>query len=53
MTKIWTAVVEEDPDDPESLMLPLPEDLLTEVGWKPGDTLIWDIEDERIFLRKK
>jgi hypothetical protein len=37
----WTVKVEEDPDTKE-LVLPLPTDLLNQMGWDFGDSLIWD-----------
>jgi bifunctional DNA-binding transcriptional regulator/antitoxin component of YhaV-PrlF toxin-antitoxin module len=33
--KSWTITIDEDG------ILPLPNDLLTEAGWKEGDSLIW------------
>lgn len=39
--KTWTVTVLEDPADPEGAILPFPEDLLEEAGWKEGDTLSW------------
>lgn len=49
--KSWTAVLEADGED---LILPLPEDMLTELGWKSGDTLQWhDQGDGTWTLRKK
>lgn len=53
MNKSWTAFLEEDPNDPESLILPLPQDLLEEAGWTEGDTLVWTVESDRIILSKK
>lgn len=38
--KRWTMTVEQDPDS-EDLILPLPQDLLAEVGWQAGDVLKW------------
>ena len=47
----WTVTVEEDGDD---FILPLPDDLLEQAGWKIGDTLVWDVRPNgRIFLSKK
>jgi hypothetical protein len=37
---MWTITVEEDPDTGD-LILPLPQDMLDQVGWKEGDTLDW------------
>ncbi len=48
----WTAYVEQEGDD---LILPFPQDLLDQMGWKEGDVLIWDINKEtgQVTLRKK
>ncbi len=35
MNKTWTVTINEDG------ILPLPEDLLAETGWKEGDCLHW------------
>ena len=43
MNNKWTAYVEQDGDD---LVIPLPDDMLKELGWKTGDTLIWNINEE-------
>jgi hypothetical protein len=51
--KHWTITVEEDPATGE-LVLPFPPDMLAQVGWDFGDTLIWDQqEDGTIVLHKK
>ena len=48
---ILTVIIEEDGDD---LVLPLPDELLTELGWTTGDTLEWlDQSDGTWSLRKK
>lgn len=39
--KTWTVTVEEDPDSPDECILPFPEDLLLEAGWREGDTIAW------------
>lgn len=48
----WTAYVEQDGDD---LILPFPQDLLDQMGWKEGDVLIWEINEEtgQVTIRKK
>ena len=52
--KTWTLPVEAYPDDPESLILAFPDELLAEAGWVPGDTLIWNVEDNgTITITKK
>jgi hypothetical protein len=37
----WTITVEEADDGSGDLVLPFPEDLLQQAGWKEGDTLEW------------
>ncbi len=52
--KSWTLLTEEDPNDPESLLLTFPPDLLESAGWKAGDTLDWkDNGDGSWSLTKK
>jgi hypothetical protein len=49
----WTITVEEDPETGD-LVLPFPPDMLAQVGWDFGDTLIWDTQDDgAIILHKK
>jgi hypothetical protein len=49
----WTITVEEDPETKE-LMLPFSDEMLAEVGWQIGDTLVWiDNKDGSWTLRKK
>ena len=47
----FTVTLEEDGDD---LVLPIPEDILKNLGWNEGDLLEWDINDKdnTIILRK-
>lgn len=51
--KSWTITVEEDPNNPEELILPLPEDLLKEAGWAEGDTLNWTDNNNGTWSLKK
>ena len=37
----WTVTIEENPDNLEELILPLPPELLELQGWVEGDTLEW------------
>ena len=47
----WTVSIEQDGED---MILPLPQDMLDEVGWCPGDDLEWtDRGDGTWELRKK
>ena len=50
--KYWIETVQEG-DDGE-LVLPFPQEMLDEVGWKPGDNLEWfDRGDGTWEIRKK
>jgi hypothetical protein len=50
--KSWTVVLEEDKETNE-LILPFPEDLLTEMNWKEGDVLDWNVVDGFVVITKK
>jgi nitrous oxide reductase accessory protein NosL len=48
----WTITLEEDPETGDCI-LPFPEDLLEQAGWKEGDTLNWiDNKDGTWCLEK-
>jgi len=48
----WTLAVEEDAETGEYI-LPFPPDFLESVGWKEGDTLVWDDNEDGSFTLKK
>jgi len=51
--KTYTVTLEEDPDTGE-LVLPIPTELLGQVGWDFGDTLVWDeVTNGTFSLSKK
>jgi hypothetical protein len=52
LSKQWTVKVEEDPETGE-VILPFPPDLLNQMGWDFGDTLIWDDNLNGTFSIKK
>jgi hypothetical protein len=53
MSKRWTITVEEDPETGE-LVLPFSDEMLVEVAWSIGDTLVWtDNKDGSWTLKKK
>ncbi|CAB4241714.1 hypothetical protein UFOVP71_252 [uncultured Caudovirales phage] len=53
MTTSWTVIVEENPDNPEELILPLPQELLDMQGWGEGTTLQWiDNKDGTWSIKK-
>lgn len=48
----YEVITQEDPETGD-LILPLPEPLLKELGWKEGDDIQFDVDDKgRIILRK-
>jgi hypothetical protein len=52
--RTWTVPVEQDPGDPESLLLTFPDELLADAGWVAGDTLIWIVEENgSVTISKK
>lgn len=46
----WVVTVEQDGED---LILPLPEDMLAQVGWKPGDVLQWKKNKDKSWTLQK
>lgn len=49
----YEVITQEDPETGD-LLLPLPPQLLKQLGWKEGDELDFDIrKDGTIFLKKK
>ena len=44
MNKSWTVTVEEDKEG--NLVLPLPQEMIDELGWLTGDVLNMDIDEE-------
>ena len=48
----WTVTLEEDPVTHE-LIMPFPPDLLSQMGWDNGDTLLWEDMHDGSFALKK
>jgi hypothetical protein len=47
-------IFEDDPDNPDNVLMTIPEEILKEVGWRPGDTVIIEQRDDgSIMLSKK
>jgi len=47
----WTAYVHQEGDD---LVLPLPDEAIAQLGWKVGDILVWDVQENgTIILTRK
>ena len=45
----YTVTLEEDGDD---IILPIPEEILKNMGWNEGDELEWSVNNGTITLRK-
>lgn len=53
VTKIYKIKLEEDPDS-KDLVLPIPTELLNQMGWDIGDNLVWtDNFDDSYSLTKE
>lgn len=50
--KSWVVTVEEDPETGE-LVLPFTPDMLAQVGWDFGDTIVWTPADHGSFILSK
>jgi hypothetical protein len=49
----WAIALEQDPATGD-LMLPLPVDLLSQMGWSEGTDIFWDVQDNgQVILREK
>ena len=51
MTKRYTVRIELDENGEE--MLPFPDELIEELGWKPGDVISWRADRGGWILAKK
>ena len=50
--KVWRVTLGEDPETKE-IILPFPEDLIEQMQWKDGDTLLWDVKDNGSIVISK
>lgn len=48
----YEVITQEDPDTGD-LILPIPQELLDRMGWKPGDNLEWAQDDQNRWILKK
>jgi hypothetical protein len=44
---------QDDPNDPDSLIFTIPEEICEELGLNPGDTIEWEADDGTLKFRKK
>lgn len=50
----WTATIIENPEDPNELLLPIPEALIGKLGWDENTELEWTVDlESRIIAIKK
>jgi hypothetical protein len=51
----WVIELEENPDNPDELLMAIPPEALAQAGWDFGDTLEWKIDPltHQITLEKK
>ena len=47
----WTVKLEKDPTT-EELLLPIPTEVLSQLGWSEGIDLWWEFEDDKIVLKE-
>lgn len=49
----YEVIMQEDPESGD-LILPIPPEVLTELGWKEGDNIDFETDDKgTIYLKKK
>ncbi len=46
-------IFQDIPDDPDNVMMKIPDEILEATGWKAGDILNIKAEDGRITISKK
>lgn len=49
--QIWTVEVEQDPKTGE-LLLPIPTEILSQLGWSEGTDIWWKFEGNEIVLKE-
>jgi hypothetical protein len=53
-SKFFIREIIQDPDNPDELLLDLGAEILEELGWQCGDTIVWrEMEDGAWNLTKK
>lgn len=53
MSKVYSVTLEDANDGSGDLILPLPDELLAEVGWKTNDTLSFDVDGNGHIVMNK
>lgn len=52
MSKRYEVITQEDPETGD-LILPLPPELLEQMGWKEGDEIDFSVDDNGHFILKR
>jgi len=45
-------IFEDDPDNPDNVLMKIPDEIAERMGWKPGDTLNIQAENQIISITK-
>ena len=46
-------IFEDDPDNPDNVLMKIPDEIAERMGWKPGDTLKINTENNMISITKE
>lgn len=46
-------IFEDDPDNPDNVLMKIPDEIAEHMGWKPGDVLKITTEEGSIVIEKK
>jgi hypothetical protein len=49
----FVRTIVEDPEHPGEMLLDLGDELCEQMGWKPGDTIVWKDNGDGTFTLKK
>lgn len=52
MSKSYIVSLEDTGDNTGDVILPIPDEILTELNWNEGDTLSFKMENESIIISK-
>ena len=45
-------IFEDDPDNPENVLMKIPDEIAERMGWQPGDTLKIEVENGIMSITK-
>jgi AbrB family looped-hinge helix DNA binding protein len=45
-------IFEDDPDNPDNVLMKIPDEIAERMGWKPGDTLSINVENKIVSITK-